>query len=108
MTNDEAEFLALVCKRPRMFHASASSFEHVLAFICGIRCSAKRPHGDFGDFPMFVIDRIGASRSEPWTDSMIHYFSDVDMYDACAAFSEWLTQWVANNDGNAESGPPVA
>tara|TARA_R110002111_G_scaffold215145_2_gene277902 strand:+ start:48 stop:353 length:306 start_codon:yes stop_codon:yes gene_type:complete len=93
MTDDETKFLMLGCDRPRMYYASADSFAAVVAFICGIRCSDSRPHGDFGDFPEFVSKRLGFPQPAAWTDSLIDAYADISMYGACEQLRQLLLEW---------------
>lgn len=95
MQRKEVEFLRLVCSRPRMYYASASSFRDVLTFICGIHCSVDRPHGDFGDFAKFIHQRLGTLTATPWTDAVLDAFAELDMHQACERLERLISEWEA-------------
>ena len=101
MDSKDIEFLTMICKRPRMMYASASTFRDVLAFVCGVRVSTDRPHGDFGDFPQFVVAKLGASPSIPWTESVLEAFGGLDMDEGCAKLEELLQEYRESEGVNS-------
>ena len=94
MTPDDLAYIKLICKRPRMFYGNARSFADVVAFISGVQCDPKGPHGGrFGDFPDFVVRHLNLPGDVPWTQSVIDAFSGDDMFDACERLHEVFDEW---------------